>query len=83
MFEENPQFLQETLNPHDFSAVVLATNLYSNSVLDHDMLGCFLELQATRLFQRKTAWPPVERQSSRNSAQSASAKPLSNMVEDF
>jgi hypothetical protein len=43
------------------SAVVLARDLYSASVLDLDTLACFLVLQLMRLEPKNIANPPVDR----------------------
>src|SRR5688572_2278644 len=65
------------------SAVALATALYSASVLDLEIVACFLALQDTRLDPKKIAKPPVERLSSRHLAQSTSEKALTSKEEDL
>jgi hypothetical protein len=65
------------------SAAALAIALYSASVLDHDIVGCFLALHETKFDPRKMAKPPVERRSSIHPAQSAYAKPLTSMDGDL
>ena len=54
------------------SEVVLAIALYSASVLDQATVGCFLELQETRLCPRYSKKPLVERRSEESPGQSAS-----------
>lgn len=63
--------------------MALVTDLYSASVLDLETVGCFLELQETRLPPRNIAYPPVLRQSSELPAQSASENALSKYEPDF
>jgi hypothetical protein len=48
------------LQTHISSAVVLATALYSASVLDRDTVACFLALQEIRFGPKNTAKPPVD-----------------------
>jgi hypothetical protein len=55
-------------------AVVLARALYSASVLDLDIVGCFLTLHHTRFVSRKIAKPPVDLQSE---------NPFTSIDEDF
>jgi hypothetical protein len=43
---------------HIISVVAFAIALYSTSVLDIEMVGCFQALHDTRLDPRKTANPP-------------------------
>jgi len=57
---------------HITSAVAFAKALYSDSVLDLDIVACFLACHDTRLFPIKTANPPVDLLSSGQPAQSAS-----------
>jgi hypothetical protein len=54
------------------SAAVFAMALYSDSVLDRDTVGCFLELQDKMFLPRMTQYPEVERRSSGQLAQSES-----------
>lgn len=49
-------------------------DLYSASILDLATTYCFLELQAIKLPLKNTQFPLVERRSSSQLAQSASAK---------
>ena len=56
------------------SELALASALYSASVLDHSTMGCFLELQETRLSPRQTRNPLVDRLSETSPAQSTSLK---------
>jgi hypothetical protein len=56
------------------SAVAFARDLYSPSVLDLDIVACFLALQEIKLGPKYTANPPVELLSSAHLAQSASEK---------
>jgi stage V sporulation protein SpoVS len=42
------------------SAIALARALYSTSVLDLEMVACFLELQEIQLEPRNIANPPVD-----------------------
>jgi hypothetical protein len=61
----------------------LAIALYSTFVLDLETVVCFLALKDTRFDHRKMAKPPVDIQSSRQSAQSASEKPDTSNDKDF
>jgi hypothetical protein len=65
------------------STIVFAWDLYSTSVLDRDIVACFLELQEIELDLRKIANPPVDLRSLGHPAQSASEKPLRIMDEDL
>jgi hypothetical protein len=65
------------------SAVAFASALYSASVLERDIVGCFLALQEIKLGPMKMANPPVERLSSRSPAQSASEYALRRVEVDF
>jgi hypothetical protein len=58
------------------SAVAFASALYSASVLDLDMVGCFLAVEDTKLSPRNTAKPPVDLLWSIQPAQSALVKEL-------
>jgi len=68
---------------HITSAVALAKDLYSASVLDLDTVAYFLAHQDIRLLPKNTAKPPVERLSSGHPAQSASEKALTRVELDF
>jgi hypothetical protein len=57
---------------HVSSAAALAIALYSDSVLDQETVGCFLELQEIRFVPRKTQNPEVDFRSSGHPAQLAS-----------
>ena len=65
------------------SALTLARDLYSTSVLDLDTVACFLALHEIRFGPRKTTKLPVDLLSSVQPAQSASENPLTNRDEDF
>jgi hypothetical protein len=58
------------------SAVALAMDLYSTSVLDLETVGCFFADHEIRLEPKKIAKPPVDLQSSKHPAQSASENAL-------
>jgi hypothetical protein len=57
---------------HIIFVVALATVLYSASVLYLEIVLCFLALHEIKFVPRKIAYPPVDRRSSREPAQSAS-----------
>jgi hypothetical protein len=57
--------------------------LYSASILDRNIVSCFLALQETKFGSINIAKPPAERLSSRHPAQSASVKALKKVDEDF
>ena len=63
------------------SEVALAIALYSASVLDRATLGCFLELQETKLLPRYMRNPLVERRSEESPTQSASLNDVSEIGE--
>lgn len=65
------------------SAIALAKALYSDFVLDLDMVACFLELHDMALDLKNTRKLSVERQSYVLPTQSASEKALTNVEEDF
>lgn len=54
---------------HTISAVAFASTLYSVFVLDRETSSCFLALHDMRFVRRNTTNPPVDRWSSRQSAQ--------------
>lgn len=68
---------------HMISAVIFAKTLYSDSVLDLEMVACFIELHVTRLEPRKIAKPLIERLSPEHPAQSASENSLISVEFDF
>ena len=57
--------------------------LYSASVLDPDIVACFLALQEIKFGPKNTTKPPVDFLSSIHPAQSASKKALASVEEDF
>jgi hypothetical protein len=59
------------------SAMALAKALYSNLILDCEIITCFLELQDIRLGLKNTRKPLVERRSSVQPTQSESEYALS------
>jgi hypothetical protein len=65
------------------SAVALARDLYSASVLDLDTVACFLALQEIILGPKNTAKPPVDLLSSTQPAQSACEKALIRVEGDL
>jgi hypothetical protein len=65
-----------------FSALALASDLYSASILDLETVACFRALKETRFGPMNIAKPPVERLSSRHPAQSASEKALKSVEVD-
>jgi len=68
---ETPSSLSKDWSQHK-SAAVLAKALYSNSVLERETVGCFLELQERSLLLMKMQKPDVDLLSSGQPAQSAS-----------
>lgn len=64
---------------HIISVVAFTSDLYSVSVLERDMVACFLALHEIKLSPRNTANPPVDRQLSTYLVQSASEKALTIM----
>jgi hypothetical protein len=65
------------------SVVAFVIALYSASILDLEIVGCFRALQETRLEPKNTANSPVDLLSSRHPAQSASEKPLTRRELDL
>jgi hypothetical protein len=65
------------------SAVAFAIALYSASVMDLEMVGCFLALHEIKFKPRKMTKPPVDLLSSKHPAQSASKKSLTSMEGDL
>jgi hypothetical protein len=63
---------------HITSAVALAVDLYSASILDLEMMGYFRALHKIIFGTKNTAKPPVDRRSSTKPAQSASENALTN-----
>jgi hypothetical protein len=55
---------------HINSAVIFAKTLYSDSVLDLETVGCFLDAHDNRLQPRKVQYPDVDFLSSGQPAQS-------------
>jgi hypothetical protein len=53
--------------------------LYSASVLEQDIVACFLAVQDIILLQKNTTKPPVDRLSSGHPAQSPSKKALTRV----
>jgi hypothetical protein len=71
---------------HTSSAVALTKALYSDSVLDQEIVTYFQELQELqeiRLESKNTRKPPVDRWSSKHLAQSESEKALSRLDDDL
>jgi len=56
---ETPSSLSKDWSQHK-SAAVLAKALYSDSVLEQETVGCFLELQERRLLPMKMQNPDVD-----------------------
>jgi hypothetical protein len=65
------------------SAVALARDLYSASVLDRDTVGCFLALQEIKFGPKYMANPQVDLLSSTFPAQSASENALTSLEPDL
>jgi hypothetical protein len=68
---------------HIISTVAFASALYSASVLDLETVDYLRALHDTRFDPRKIANPPVDRLSSKQPAQSASANPLISIDDDL
>jgi hypothetical protein len=57
--------------------------MYSDSVLDREIVAWFWELQEIRLEPKNTRKPPIEQRSSEQPAQLDSEKALSRLDEDL
>ena len=65
------------------SATKPARLRYSTSVLDLEIVCCFLDCQDINFGPKNTQWPEVERLSSKSDAQSASQNPTKSRLDDF
>jgi hypothetical protein len=68
---------------HITLAVAFARDLYSASVLDLEIVACFLALQEIKLGPKYTTKPPVDLLPSTQPAQSASEKALTKVEDDL
>jgi hypothetical protein len=65
------------------SAVTFTKALYSESVLDHEIVACYLELHDIKLDPRKIAKPHVDFLSFGHPVQSAYENPLRTKDDDL